>query len=205
MRKKDKLYEQLIAIAEDTKNCAQFFNRSVQEDGTKDLKAFANRVKELESESDVHIHEIIISLTNAFITPIEHEDILHLAEGLDEITDGLEECAFYFWMFETDLTDQYVRKFSRHIAGAAAELCAAVHLLSEKKLKEIKAHTVAVKTHEEKCDHAERQAIIHLFRTEDYDPKKIIELKELYHILEETADAAQVVAKGLDMIIMKNM
>ena len=113
MRKKDKLYEQLIAIAEDTKNCAQFFNRFVQEDGTKDLKAFANRVKELESESDVHIHEIIISLTNAFITPIEHEDILHLAEGLDEITDGLEECAFYFWMFTSPAPQQSsVRRFT---------------------------------------------------------------------------------------------
>ena len=106
----------------------------MQEDGTKDLKAFANRVKELESKAtSIFIHEIIISLTNVFITLIEHEDILHLAEGLDEITDGLEGMRFYFWMFETDLTDQYVRKFSRHIAGAAAEPVRRFTLLSEKK------------------------------------------------------------------------
>ena len=47
------------------------------------------RMKEYESKGDSFIHEIIMELNKAFITPIEREDILQLAMSMDDVLDGL--------------------------------------------------------------------------------------------------------------------
>ncbi len=55
-----------------------------------DLKEFSMRMKEYESKGDSFIHEIIMELNKAFITPIEREDILQLAMSMDDVLDGLD-------------------------------------------------------------------------------------------------------------------
>ncbi len=55
-----------------------------------DLKIFSEKMKEYETKGDTFVHEVIKELNDAFITPIEREDILHLAMSMDDVLDGLE-------------------------------------------------------------------------------------------------------------------
>ncbi len=47
-------------------------------------------MKEFEHAGDSVVHIIIKELNNAFITPIEREDILELTFRMDDVLDGLE-------------------------------------------------------------------------------------------------------------------
>ena len=47
-------------------------------------------MKEYETKGDSYVHEVIKELNNAFITPLEREDILHLAMSMDDVLDGFE-------------------------------------------------------------------------------------------------------------------
>lgn len=204
-RKKDKLFLQLIDIAENMANCAKTLNDYEIKPDHSNLKDFSDTIKELESKGDTLVHETIVALNKAFITPIEHEDILQLAERMDEVVDGMEAVAIYSYMYNIGSTNPHLRDFKKYLMLSTEELRQAVVLLSDKKLLDIHEHTINVKTYEEECDQIERTAIYELFQEFKDNPIKIIELKDLYQMLEDTADNCQLVAKTLDMIVMKNM
>ncbi|QBM64958.1 DUF47 family protein, partial [Bacillus thuringiensis] len=79
--KKDKFSEMLMNVSENLKEGAQFFVEYKIKNAS-DLKEFSMRMKEYESKGDSFIHEIIMELNKAFITPIEREDILQLAMSM---------------------------------------------------------------------------------------------------------------------------
>jgi predicted phosphate transport protein (TIGR00153 family) len=168
-----------------------------------DLKIFSEKMKEYESKGDTFVHEVIKELNDAFITPIEREDILHLAMSMDDVLDGLEACAALFEMYSITQADEFMLNFVEAIQGSVHEIDKAVALLSGKKLPKIREHAIKIKDFESKCDNILRQSIKHLFTVEK-DPIRIIQYKEIYETLEDIADYCQTVANVLESIIMKN-
>lgn len=202
-RKPDKLMELLLCIAQNMKECGDAFSSfTINPDA--DLKDFSDRIKSLESKGDSFVHETIIELNHAFITTIEQEDILLLAEKMDEVVDGMEDCAIYFYMYDLKEADDFMAEFQKNIGLCADELCKAISYLVNRDLTQIKEHTVNVKSYEEICDTVERKAIRKLFK-KFTDPIRIIQYKDLYEMLEHVVDDCQNVAKSLDTIVMKNM
>lgn len=202
-RKPDKLLTLLLEIAKNMKECGATFStyeiRSIS-----DLKVFTEKIKEYEKKGDSIVHETIVELNQAFITPIEHEDILLLAEKMDDIVDELEEVVVYFYMYGLTEVDEYMEEFRKNIGLCTDELYIAIELLASKQFKDIKEHTVNVKSYEEICDTTERKAIRKLFKKYT-DPLKIMKHKDIYEMLESSVDACQSVAKSLDTIVMKNI
>jgi uncharacterized protein len=201
-KKKDKFAVLLSNISANLKESADFF-ADYKLKNVSDLKIFAEKMKEYENKGDSFIHEVTVDLNNAFITPIEREDILHLAMSMDDVLDGIEACAALFEMYSITQADDFMVKFVDAIRGAAIEIDKAVDLLSSKKLLNIRDHAIKIKDYESKCDGILRQSIKHLFATEK-DPIRIIQYKEIYENLEDIADYCQTVANTLETIIMKN-
>lgn len=207
MKKPDKLMNLLLNIARNLKECGEVFSGfdfSRTEDSS-DLKVFSEKIKDYETEGDSYVHELIVELNHAFITAIEQEDILLLAEKMDEVVDGMEECAAYYYMYDLHKNDTYIKEFQEQLRMCVQELYLAIELLVNKRLMEIKEHTVRVKSYEEAGDATERKAIRKLFDKYKNDPIKIIKYKDIYTLLECTVDNCQAVAKALDMTVMKNM
>lgn len=200
--KKDKFSDMLGNISENLKESAQFFVEYKIKSAS-DLKEFSVKMKEYETKGDSYIHEIIMELNKAFITPIEREDILQLAMSMDDVLDGLEHCAAMFEMYSITEADEYMIKFVDAINASAIEIAHSIELMSQKKLLDIRTHAIKIKDHESKCDDILRHSIKHLFSREQ-DPIKIIQFKEIYEELEEIADSCQSVANVLETIIMKN-
>jgi predicted phosphate transport protein (TIGR00153 family) len=200
--KKDKFSEMLSNVSKNLKESAQFFVEYKIKNAS-DLKEFSMKMKEYETKGDTHIHEIIMELNNAFITPIEREDILQLAMSMDDVLDGLEHCAALFEMYSVTEADEYMIKFGEEINACAIEIAESIELMSNKKLLDIRTNAIKIKDHESTCDDIRRHSIKHLFSKEK-DPIKIIQYKEIYENLEEIADSCQGVANVLETIIMKN-
>jgi len=202
VRKKDKLFLMLLDISANLKEGGQYFlDFKINEE--KHLDEFQKTMKEYEHKGDDFVDEIIKDLNNSFITPIEREDAMELAVHMDEILDGLEQCAAHFYMYNIYEIDNYMVELSDLINKCILEINNAVDLLSQKKLTQIREHSVKIKEYEEKCDILERRAIKELFEKEK-DVIRLIQYKEIYELLEDTADECQKVGKVLETVVMKN-
>ncbi|WP_062198013.1 DUF47 domain-containing protein [Massilibacterium senegalense] len=200
--KKDVFFEQLLTISENVKKSSDFFFH-YEIKNVADLKELSSVMKEYESRGDTYIHKLIVALNKTFITPIEREDILQLGVKMDDVLDGLEQCAAYFEMFSLTEIDDFMRKFLEHIHQSTIEITTALQLLSNKKLHDMRKHAIEIKDHESKCDDILRKSIKHLFVVEK-DPIKVIQYKEIYEMLEGVADTCQDIANTIESIIMRN-
>ncbi|HCX48070.1 MAG TPA: DUF47 domain-containing protein [Bacillus sp. (in: Bacteria)] len=201
-RKEDQFYLHLANISANLTESMNYFS-DYKLRNTEDLAIFFEKMKDYEKKGDSLVHQVIQDLNNVFITPIEREDILALAMNMDDVLDGLESTAALFDMYSITSADEYMLQFVDAIQKCTEEIEVAIHLLSKKKLKEIRAHAIKIKDYESKCDLVLRTSIKHLFQTEK-DPIRIIQYKEIYEELETVADYCQNVANIFEAIIMKN-
>ncbi|PLR97853.1 DUF47 domain-containing protein [Bacillus sp. T33-2] len=201
-KKKDKFAILLTNISENLKESAAYF-ADYKLNNVSDLKVFTEKMKDYETKGDSLIHEVIVELNKAFITPIEREDILSLAMTMDDVLDGMEQCANLFEVYNVTSADDYMVQFVDALKKSVDEIEQSVQLLTTKKLPQIRNHAINIKDYESRCDGILRQSIKYLFSTEK-DPIRIIKYKEIYESLEEIADSCQAVANTLESIIMKN-
>jgi uncharacterized protein Yka (UPF0111/DUF47 family) len=109
-RKVDKFSALLSNISSNLDESVDFFTEYKLKN-ISDLKIFSEKMKEYESKGDTFVHEVIKELNDAFITPIEREDILQLAMSMDDVLDGLEACAALFEMYSITDADEFMLKF----------------------------------------------------------------------------------------------
>lgn len=202
-KKKDKFMGLLMSIATNLRESADFIT-DFKLTNVSDLKILSETMKEYENKGDGFVHETTQGLNQAFITPIDREDILQLAISMDDVLDGIEACAALFEMYSVIHADEYMVKFVETIRDCTVEIEKAIALLEMKKFPPIREHAIKIKDYESKCDGILRQSIKNLFSVEK-DPIRIIQYKEIYENLEEIADYCQDVANTLETIIMKNV
>lgn len=201
-RKTDPFFAALLAIAEHVQK-AMHYADDYKVQSVADLKEVSITLKKYETEGDDMIHELISKLNTSFMTPIEREDILQLAIKMDDILDGIEHFAANLEMFSLTEIDEYVQTFMENIVKSSDEIVKAMELLSKKKLVQMRDHAVLIKEYERICDEVLRTSIKQLFIREK-DPIRIIQFKDIYQLLEDTADHCQDVANTIETIIMRN-
>lgn len=192
----------LSNIAENVKASSQyFFDFKIQ--CNDDLQEFSSVMKDYEKEGDAYIHELIVALNKTFITPLEREDILQLAQKMDDILDGLEACASRLELYNITQPNDHMVEFTNYLNQSADEVAESVKLLKKKKLVDIRPHAIKINDYESTCDELLRVCIRDLFNNES-NPILIIQYKELYELLEEISDSCEDVANTLETIIMRN-
>ncbi|WP_449539255.1 DUF47 domain-containing protein [Ferdinandcohnia sp. Marseille-Q9671] len=201
-KKKDVFFDALLSISTNLKDASDYFVQFKIKD-VSNLKEFSIQMKDYEKKGDDIIHGLITQLNKSFITPIEREDILQLAMKMDDVLDGMEQCAARFEMYSLTATDEYMHSYADYIHKSTIEIFHAIELLSAKKLLDMRTHAIKINDYESQCDELLRVSIKQLFQNEK-DPIKIIQLKEIYEILEGISDFCEDVADTLETIIMRN-
>ncbi|ARD48599.1 DUF47 domain-containing protein [Sporosarcina sp. P33] len=201
-RKPDPFFTALLDIAKHVQE-SMYYANDFQVETVADLKEVSIQMKEYETAGDTLIHELITKLNTSFMTPIEREDILNIAIKMDDILDGIEHFLANLEMFSLIDIDEYMQKFITNITKSTDEIVKAMELLTKKKLVEMRTHAVQIKEYERICDEVLRTSIKQLFIREK-DPIRIIQLKDLYELLEDIADYCQDVANNIETIIMRN-
>lgn len=201
-KKPDKFLLYLVDFAKHLNKTAEYFVHYKVKDNTT-LKEFANTIKRYESEADNKVHQIIKDLNDAFITPIDREDILELTMHLDDVVDGMEEFTGLMDIYQIYSANGYVDQFSHNILKCTEEILQSLKLIADSKLKDVGPHAIKIKDYESKCDDLYRESLKDLFQKET-DPIKVIQYKEIYETLEDIADYCQDVASTLQSVIMKN-
>ena len=200
-KKKDIFFETLILSAQNLLESSELFVEEINNLHLVD--GYAKRIKDLEHRGDDYTHTIIRALNKTFITPLEREDILGLATKIDDVIDGIEECADRLSLFQVKQADKYIIEFAENIVKNCHEILAAMQLLEEKKLPEMMQHVFRINELENEADQLLRVCIKALFN-DCNDPILIIKKLQLYEMLERITDVCEDVADILESLQMRN-
>lgn len=158
----------------------------------------------VERRADGICHDIRNRLSAAFITPIDQEDILHLAQLLDDVTDALDEVALECYMFRLAELPAGAPAFAWLTHRCVGKLCeAAIELRNFRSSGRLRALLAEVNTLEEQADDAYATAIHDLF-AEDAAPRTLIAGKAIFDCMEACCDLCGHAADVMDQIIIKN-
>ncbi len=80
------------------------------------------RAHALEREADEVCHSIFESLITDFVTPIDREDVIGIAENLDEVIDLTEEIIQRFYMYDIHFMHDDAKKFVKLIVRSCEAL-----------------------------------------------------------------------------------
>jgi len=165
-----------------------------------DLDKRIARIQELEHAGDVIGDEIGERLDEAFITPIDREDIHELARRMDDVVDRIQETAEAMHIYDVEAPTEEAQRLSGILEEQAVEIGAALGKLES--MKGLGEHLRRVHELENEADGLSRAAIGRLFR-ESMDPLDVIKWRDIYQSLEESIDAAEDVSEILQRVVHK--
>jgi len=162
-------------------------------------------LKDVEERGDRVIHEIMRNLHRTFVTPMDREDIARLAEHLDDVVDAIEEAARLLDEYRIPGPTERTRELGRTVLDAAKELREAIEKLRFRgaRLQEILPHCIEINRLENVADQVTTKAIAELFEQAE-SPIEVIKLKDIYAMLEHTADLCEDAANVLEGIVLKH-
>jgi predicted phosphate transport protein (TIGR00153 family) len=165
------------------------------------LNASVPQIAKLEQQGDEIIHEVFTKLNQTFITPIDPEDIHVLASDLDDVLDCIEDAAHRITAYRVDPIPPAVIELSEIIHACAKTLTKAFEALE--KNDHVLEHCIEINRLEESADNVYRRSVADLFLNER-DPIHLMKVKEVYEILEDTADRCEDIADALQNVVVKN-
>lgn len=161
-------------------------------------------IHKIEHSEDEKKHELMKNLVKEFITPIEREDIVTLAQMLDDVTDSIEDIVQKLYIFNVTKLRKEAIDFTNLIAECCKML---VEVMAEfnnfKKSKTIKDSIVKINEIEEKGDELYLESVRRLY-VESTDAAELMVWTIIFDSLEKTCDAIEHVANAVESVIMKN-
>ena len=165
---------------------------------------YKEKMHKIEKSADEVRHGIISNLASEFITPIDSEDILRLAQITDDITDSLDEVVMELYMYCIKDLPPHLSEFCGTVLLCVRAYCGAVEELANfKKPARLRELIVEVNTHESEADERYYDAVHALFEGGG-DALRLMCHKALYDRLEDCADLCEDAADIIEQIIIKN-
>ncbi len=169
-----------------------------------DVEKKVEQVHFIEHEADMLYHKLYQRLMRSFMTPIDREDILQLAQKLDDVTDLIEDIAYCFVMFEITV----LRPDTSEFLGLIVKTCdltrdAVVEFKQFTKSKTLSDKIRDINHSEEEGDRFYKNAVRQLFR-QATDPLDAMKWREIYYKMENVLDACEDVADTIEGVIIKN-
>ena len=203
----EKFFDLLVAQAKIVSEASRLFADRMQDgkssagsDGT------AQKIRDLERKGDEALRNIYLRLHKTFITPIDPEDIHELATGIDEILDHLDAAAYRVDAYGIGSSTERVPEIARMVHECVGATVQAIEILERegvKKPEELTKQCEEINRLELKTEERVREVVRELFAKEQ-DPIMLIKRKEIYELLESTADCCEDVATVLEGIAVKN-
>jgi len=169
----------------------------------KSLPAFFKKIKKIEHDGDYIVHDFYQKLNHTFITPLDHEDLTRLVSFFDDILDNCYAVTNRLYFYKIEEPTPELKKFFFLITKQVLQLENATKKIRKMEQKEIDRHCIEVDRLENLGDQLFDRALADLFEKED-DVKKIVKLREIYKLLEDTLDLCEDAAITIREIVIKN-
>lgn len=158
----------------------------------------------IEHAGDEQKHDLVSKLVKEFITPIEREDIMAIANKIDDVTDAVEDVLLKIYMFNIRSIHDDAIAFASIIKKCCDEL---LHVFREfgnfKKPKTLHDSIIELNRLEERGDALYIGAVrkLHLSKS---DAREVAAWTEIYSRMEKVCDSCEHVADLVEHVVMKN-
>jgi len=199
---KDKVFFDLFEKQAGVVKEAAWLLVALTEDFTK-VKEKRHAIEKLEHKGDQITHDIYEQLNSSFITPLDPEEISHLASCLDEVLDYIDGATEKMYYYGIESTDSHMIELAKLIHMSTVEIESAVKgIRSIKDPRYIEERCIEVNRLENLADDVLAHAVTDLFKTTD--AISIIKLKDIYEHLETATDNCEDVANVLSDIAIRH-
>ncbi len=172
-----------------------------------DLERTARHIKDVEHTGDEITHAIFSALNRTFVTPLDRDDISHLASAMDDVIDWIEETARRIRLYRLSEITPLARRFGVVIFEQTQQIAKAVPLVEERKFaEELQVATQEIHRLENEADDLLADAVATLYDGVTEVPQLIHAMRwgDVYQLLEDATDKAEEVAVVLQNIAVKN-
>lgn len=164
-----------------------------------------NEMHHIENSSDIVNHEIYEHLAIEFITPIERDDILLLAERMDEIVDSIEDVTMRLYMYDVQEIPAPVLEY----ADLIVRITEALHVATQefknfRKSATIRDMLIQVSDLEDEGDRKYVMALRHLHTRHKNDGPYVYDWENIVSMMEECCDKCAHAGDAMSTVIMKN-
>ncbi len=204
-KKGDRYYfDNFIACVECSHRAATLLSETLKQYSKADMAKKREQIHEIEHEADMKKHEMMYMLNKAFITPIEREDILSLAQNLDDITDTIEDVFLRIYICNIDTIKANAIAMTDLVVSACDALKTAMEEFPEfRKSTKLKEYLIRINDLEEEGDNLYIEGMREL-HTGACSPLEVMAWRDIYSYLERCMDACEHVADVMETVIMKN-
>jgi predicted phosphate transport protein (TIGR00153 family) len=201
--KEDKFYKLFLEAAQNVNEGAIILKTSL--DSLSDKEINVNKIEELEHKGDKLVRIITRELNEAFITPIDREDIYSLIKKMDDVLDLTNSTMHRFVMFDINESTEACKLLAEMIVqctGCIVEIMDELNSAGNKS-KHIREKIIKINKIENEADFLFRKIVSELFKNET-NPIEIIKWKEIYQTLENTIDKCEKIANTIEGVVIKN-
>jgi len=201
--KEDKFYKLFLEAAQNVSEGAIILRESLNSLSDKEVNV--KRIEDLEHKGDQLVTVVVKELNEAFITPIDREDIYSLIKKLDDVLDLTNSTMHRFLMYDINNSTEASKLLADMIVECTEYILELMKGLNSVGNKAKYIEEVIIKIHkiESEADDLFRKTVSELFKNET-NPIEIIKWKEIYQILENTIDKCEKIANTVEGVVIKN-
>lgn len=191
-------------LAEGSLRASEMLSTILHDFNVDTLSQKVKEMHEIEHNADLHRHEIMNRLVKEFLPPIEREDIISLADNIDDVVDSIEDVLLGMDMYNIQIIRPEIVRFVDVIMDCCKSMGAAlVEFEHFKRSHTLHAAIVEVNRLEEVADQLYINGVRDLYRNTK-DPVELMVWTEIYLLLEKCCDSCEKVANDIENIVMKN-
>ena len=186
---------------------ADVLARAIQEFTTADdLREIMEEAHRIEQEGDDANHSVLRSVAVDFITPIDREDVIDLAQRLDTVVDNIEGVIQCLYMYDVHSIHEFALELVELIQKSTRALHVAMgDFRNFKRSDNFRNLLEEVNTYEEEADRLYLKATRMLYTEERENEMRVLVWSRLFDRMEACCDACEHVADTMNDILLKNM
>ena len=203
-KKNENYFHTFVELVKYSCDAAQLLNEIMNNFQAAEVEEKMRQMHEIEHAGDVERHRMIKRLAREFITPIEREDIVLMADTIDNVTDTIEDVLMRLYMFNFTT----LRTDAIEMAAIIVKCCEALKEALEefpnfRKSQVLHKMIVEINHLEEEGDRLFVKATRDLF-VNAKDPVETLAWKETLEFMEKCCDACEDAAEVIESVMMKN-
>lgn len=204
-KKKDEFYyKNLNACVDYAYQAAGVLKETLENYNKNTLQEKIAAIHELEQQGDAKRHKMMAVLSQAFITPIEREDLIALSNYLDDTTDAVEEILLQIYMCNVETIREDIFPVLEILLASIQALGEVIGELENfKHSKKMEKYIIKVNDLEEQGDRLYMENMHRLH--EETDVKTILIWRTVYECVETCLDTCEHAADIVETVRMKNL